>query len=449
MKTYDLVVIGTGSAGTTAATECARAGRRVAIVDKLPFGGTCVLRGCDPKKILVGASELADWAGRMHEAGVMRNALEIDWPALIRFKRQFTDPAPETRERELSQAGVDAFHGAAQFVAKRALRIDGEEIQAEHVLIAAGARPMTLNVPGEDLLKTSTDFLALEALPKRILFVGGGFIAFEFAHVAARAGAQVHIVEQAPRLLHGFDPDLVDRLVQATRELGIEVSVDTKATAFERRQGGVSVRAQRANQEETFTADIAVHGGGRVPDLEYLQLDAAGIERTKKGVKVNEFMQSVSNPAIYAAGDAADGGGLALTPVAAMEGEVAAYNVLHGNQRRVEFSGLVSAVYTTPPLTSVGLSEEAARDQKLSFDVHSSDMAEWYSSRRIAAKHAAFKVLVERETGRVIGAHVLGPHSEEIANIFSLAISANIPARVLKDALFAYPTGASDIAYML
>jgi glutathione reductase (NADPH) len=385
----------------------------------------------------------------MHAAGVMRSATEIDWSGLIRFKRAFTDPAPATREKELKEAGVDCFHAAARFTGKQTLQINAEELEAERVVIAAGAKPMTLNVPGEDLLKTSTDFLELESLPARIIFVGGGFIAFEFAHVAARAGAQVHIVEQAPRVLHGFDPDLVERLVQATRELGVEISAATKAIAFERQQGGISVRVQRGGKDETFSADIAVHGGGRVPDVDELQLDVASIERTKKGIKVNEFLQSVSNPAIYAAGDAADAGGLPLTPVAAMEGEVAAANVLRGNHRRVDFTGLVSAVYTTPPLASVGLSEEAARERKLIFDVHAADMSDWYSSRRIGAKLAAFKVLVEREGGRVLGAHILGPHAEEVANIFSVAIQANVPAQALKDALFAYPTGASDITYML
>jgi glutathione reductase (NADPH) len=449
MNEYDVIVIGTGSAGTAAAIACANAGRRVAIVDKEPFGGTCMLRGCDPKKVLAGAAELADWVRRMQQAGVIRSTLEIDWGGLIRFKRSFTEPAPATRVREYAQAGIAQLHGAARFTGKQTLKIDGDEVGASRIVIASGAKPMTLNIPGEQSIKTSTDFLDLEALPERLAFIGGGFIAFEFAHVAARAGARVQILESRSRPLHGFDPDLVDRLLQATRELGIEVHSETEATALEARGSGIVVRAQRNGNEEIFTADVAVHGGGRVADLDDLQLDIAGVKRTEKGVSVNEYLQSVSNPAIYAAGDAADGGGLPLTPVAAMEGEVAAHNVLHGNTKCVDFTGLVSAVYTVPALTAVGLSEDAAREKKIPFDAHAGDMSEWYSSRRIAAKYAAFKVLVERKTGHIIGAHILGPDAEEVANIFSLAIRANVPALALKDVLFAYPTAASDIASML
>jgi|SRR5579884_599398 len=449
MKNYDVLVIGTGTAGTTVATKCAHAGRRVAIVDERAYGGTCVLRGCDPKKIFVGAADLTDWARRMHDAGVVRQTLEIDWSGLMRFKRAFTGPAPEARERELAQAGVECLHGRARFTGAQTLRIDGEEFEARNIVIATGAKPMPLHLPGEDHLKTSTDFLDFDHLPGRIVFVGGGFIAFEFAHIAARAGAHVQILERDSRVLHGFDPDLVDRLVAATRELGIDVHVGTGAVAFEQQDRGITVHAQSNGREEKFNADIAVHGGGRVPDLDELCLDAAGVETTKKGVKVNDFLQSPSNPAVYAAGDAADAGGLALTPVAGVEGETAADNVLQGNHRRIDFSGLASIVYTIPPLASVGLSEEAAREKRLLFDVHASDMSDWYSSRRIAAKHAGFKVLVERGSERIVGAHLLGPHAEEVANIFSLAMRANVLPSVVRDALFAYPTGSSDIEYML
>ena len=448
-REYDLVVIGTGSAGTSCVTECARAGWRVAVVDERPYGGTCLLRGCDPKKVLVGAAELADWARRMHDAGVATGTLGIDWPGLMRFKRTFTEPAPAAREREFREAGIECLHGTARFISQRVLRVGNRELNARHILIASGAKPVPLGIDGEEILKTSEDFLSLEVLPRRIVFVGGGFIGFEFAYVAARCGASVRIIEQASRPLRRFDGDLVQRLVEATRELGIDVLLETKAIAFEQHGAGVTVRAQSEGKELTFTCDAVVHGGGRVPDLDALDLDSAGIARTNKGVKVNEFLQSVGNPAVYAAGDAADGGGSPLTPVASAEGEAVAYNLLNGNARRVDFTGLASMVYTIPALASVGLSEEAAHEKKLAFDVHAAETSQWYSSRRVNEKRSAYKVLTEKSTGHILGAHIMGPCAEEVVNIFSLAIRANIPASTLKDALFAYPTGASDIAYML
>jgi glutathione reductase (NADPH) len=449
MNMYDLLVVGTGSAGTAAALECAHAGWRVAVVDERPFGGTCLLRGCDPKKMFVGAADLADWARRMNQAGVTQAPVQLDWPGMMRFKRVFTDPASAQREREFDEAGVAKFHGTAHFTSAQTLRINDEEVSARYVLIAAGNKPLKLGVPGEELLQTSDDFLSFESLPERIVFVGGGFIAFEFAHIAARFGARTHIVEREKRPLRGFDADLVERVVALTRENGIEVHLETEVSAFERHGGEVAIHVKQGGKERTIACGAAIHGGGRVPNIDELALDAAGVERTKKGVKVNVFLQSVSNPNVYAAGDAADGGGLPLTPVAGMEGELAAHNMLHGNTKPTDFTGLVSAVYTIPALASVGLTEEAAREQRRDFEVRSGDMSGWYTLRRVAEKHGAYKVLIEKNTGDILGAHVLGPQAEEIVNLFSLAMRGAVPAQTLKDALFGYPTGASDIAYMV
>ncbi len=289
----------------------------------------------------------------------------------------------------------------------------------------------------------------METLPKRIVLVGGGFIAFEFAHVAARCGASVRILESEPVPLRGFDPDLVARLVAASRELGIEILLDTKVTEFEEAGGEIVVRAQSKDLSHAFACDAAIHGGGRAADLDALNLEAGGVERTKKGVKVNEYLQSTSNPRIYAAGDAADAGGAPLTPVAAAQGELVARNMLHDNANRMDYSGLVSIVYTIPALAHVGLGEQDARDRNIQYDVHTGDMSQWYSLRRLAAKTGAYKVLTHRDTGQILGAHILGPQAEELANIFCLSIRANVPVQVLKDALFGYPTGASDISYML
>lgn len=446
---FDLVVIGTGAAGSTAALKCSEAGWRVAIIDELPFGGTCGLRGCDPKKVLVGAAELVDWARRMHPFGVVTQRLELDWPALIRFKRTFTDPVPHEREDQLSDSGIVLLHGHAEFVDASTLSIGDRIVRARHVLIASGAVPMRLDVPGENLLTTSDAFMELDTLPSPIVFVGGGFISFEFAHIAARAGAQTHIIDSHPRPLGGFDPDLVDRLVEATRELGIQLHFETEVTGLERRGENIVVRGQRGDRDVEVTGAIAVHGGGRVANIDRLRLEAAGVERTQKGVKVNQYLQSASNPAVYAAGDAADGGGLQLTPVAGAEGEIAAENLLNGNRRAVDFTGITGVVYTIPALSSSGLTEEQARERGLRFTVKASDTSDWYSSRRIASKPSAYKMLIDEDEQVIIGAHVLDAHAEDLANIFALAIRARIPLAVLRETLFGYPTAASDIEYMI
>jgi len=445
---FDLVVVGTGSAGKAAAFAVREAGRRVAIVDSLPFGGTCQLRGCDPKKILVGAAELSDWARRMHGRGVS-NQVAIDWPALMRFKRAFTDPVPAQEEQALSAAGISAFHGRARFADRACLTVDGEALSATHFVIAAGAIPGPLRVPGEDLVITSDRFLELDRLPSDILFIGGGYISFEFAHVSARAGAKATIVHRGARPLEGFDADLVAVLVEASRAVGIDVQLNATVSAIERRGERMQVRAKQNGVERIFEADLAVHGAGRVPNIADLGLDEAGVTVTKKGVAVNEYLQSVSNSSVYAAGDAADGGGLPLTPVAGAEGAVVAENMMHGNAKKADLRVVPSIVYSIPPLAAVGLTQAQAAERGLRFRVVHDSMDSWYTSRRVDAKHTAFKTLIEEGTDTIIGAHVIGPDAPEQINAFTLAMHAGLKAPALRDLIFAYPTGSSDLEYML
>jgi glutathione reductase (NADPH) len=447
--TVDAIVIGTGSAAQSVAYKVREAGWSVAVIDSRPFGGTCQLRGCDPKKVLVGVSELADWSHRMQGKGISAPALSIEWPEVIRFKRTFTDPAPAENAQAFAQAGILARQGRAHFVDRTTVEVEGETFVGRYVAIAGGAQHATLRIPGEDQLTTSTQFLELDRLPRRILFVGGGYIAFEFAHVAARAGSQVRVLHRGSRPLQKFDPDLVGMLVEATRGLGVEVGLNTEVVAIERQADGFLVRARTPAQEQTFEADMVVHAAGRVPEIDDLDLEVAGVARTPAGVSVNEYLQSVSNPAVYAAGDAVDSGGFPLTPVAGMQGAIVASNLLKGNHRTPNYAGIPSVVFTTPPLARVGLTEEVARAQGLRFATNHADTSDWYTSRRVALRHTGFKTLVEEGTGRILGAHLLGEHAEDVINLFGLAIRTGIRAGDLKHAVFAYPTSASDLGSML
>jgi glutathione reductase (NADPH) len=241
---------------------------------------------------------------------------------------------------------------------------------------------------------------------------------------------------------------MVSHLAQATRELGIALHVRTAVQKIERGSGGFTVHASVDRTRQTFEADLVVHGAGRVPDIDDLDLEAAHVEREKRGVRVNEFLQSVSNPKVYAAGDAATKGP-PLTPVAAMEGEVVAANLLKGNHRPADFAAVASIAYTLPPVASVGLLEAAAKEKGLKFRVNHQDTSEWYSSRRLGARYSAFKILIEEGSERILGAHLIGPHAEEQINLFTLAIRSGIRSSDIEATLFAYPTGASDLSYMV
>lgn len=450
MQTFDLIVIGTGSAGSTVAHRCRKAGWNVAVVDELPFGGTCALRGCDPKKVLVGAADLADWKTRMSEHGVVRGDVRMDWPSLMRFKRTFTDPVPQSRKESYAKAGIAVFHGSARFTDKTTVRVGDEMLQGRFAHIAVGAKPMKLGIAGEEYLATSDKFLELDALPKRIIFVGGGYISMEFAHIAARAGAEVTILHRGKRPLEQFDTDLVAMLGTATRAAGISLELETSVERIEKNGGGFTVHTVSGGKPRTFVGDLVVHGAGRLPAVDGLDLEQGGVTHTRKGIVINEYLQSTSNPAVYAAGDATVvPGGLPLTPVAGYEGQIVAANMLEGNHATPDYSGVASVVFTIPPLATVGLTEDAAREKGLKFSVNTGDTSGWYSSKRVNAKHSGYKVLVEEGSGKILGAHLFGPHVEETINLFALAIRNGLTASDFKGMLWAYPTHASDTGYMV
>src|SRR5438067_6229664 len=243
VKRYDLAVIGSGTAAMVAAMRVRGAGWSVAVIDHRPFGGTCALRGCDPKKMLIGGAAALDHARRMQGNGIAGDS-RIAWADLMAFKRGFTDPVPGKHEAMYADKGIDAYHGHARFTGRNTLDVDGTAIEARYVLLAAGAKPVRLGIPGEEHLVTSEQFLELDALPKRIVLIGGGYIAAEFSHIAARAGAKVTILQRAPRLLTHFDPDCVGWLREAFTRWAIDVRTHTTVRSIEKRGATFLVRAQ-------------------------------------------------------------------------------------------------------------------------------------------------------------------------------------------------------------
>lgn len=444
---FDLVVIGSGTAAMVAAFRVRAAGWSVAIVDEKPFGGTCALRGCDPKKMLVAGTEVVEGGRRMQGRGVV-GQVNIDWGELIRFKRTFTDPVPEKHQQRYEDKGIAPFHGRARFTGPNTLSIDGSEVQAGHILIASGAKPVRLGIPGEEHVIDNEAFLAMEQLPARIAVVGGGYIAAEFSHIAARAGAAVTILQRGPRLLPQFEPELVRWLMEAFEAIGVDVRTNSEAVSIEECGGSLIVHSDSGGHKKSVAADVVVHAAGRIPALDHLDLPAAGVATERGRLLLNEHLQSVSNPAVYAAGDAAQVGP-PLTPVSSHDAKVVAANLLNGNQSRPNYAGVPSVAFTLPPIASVGLSEAQAREAGLAFQLKTERTSDWYTARRVAERVYGYKTLVEEGTGRILGAHLVGPHADEVINLFGLAIRHGLTADDLKSTMFAYPTGASDIGYMV
>lgn len=444
---FDLAIIGTGTAAMVAAMRVRQAGWSVAVVDEKPFGGTCALRGCDAKKMLVAGAEVIDAWRRLGGKGVA-GGVQIDWPDLIAFKRSYTDPVPELREHHYQEAGIVTFHGRARFTGGNSLAIGSTELKARHILIATGAEPVRLDLPGEEHLADNEAFLALESLPRRIVLVGGGYIAAEFSHIAARAGAEVTVFQRGPGMLPHFEPELVGWLMEAFAAIGVAVLTDTTVTAIEQRGNGFLVRAIRGEEEVAVEADLVVHAAGRAPSLARLDLAAGNVTAERGRLQLNDYLQSVSNPAVYAAGDAARKGP-PLTPVSSHDAKVVAANLIEGNHRKPDYRAVPSVAFTLPPIAAVGLGEAAAREAGLRYRVKTERASAWYTARRVAEPVYGYKTLVEEETGRLIGAHLVGPHADEVINIFALAIRHALTVDDLRSTTFAYPTGASDIGYML
>ncbi|MEX2516148.1 MAG: NAD(P)/FAD-dependent oxidoreductase [Gammaproteobacteria bacterium] len=445
---YDLIVIGTGTAASVTAFNCRKAGWSVAVIDQRPFGGTCALRGCDPKKMLIAATEVIDGFERMGAIDTVQGKARIDWAALQRHKRSFTDPVPDKREQAYGKQGIDAYHGRARFNGPDSVVVEGKTLTAKHIVIAAGAEPARLPIEGVEHLALSDDFLELESLPRRIVLVGGGYIGFEFAHIAARAGASVTVLNRGPRALTGFDPDLVALLVERTRTLGVDVRLGHEVKAVRKRGDGFEVEAQGPDGRVVIETDLAVHSGGRAPALEALDLDAAGIAHEKGRLTLDAHFRSTSNPAVYAAGDAA-GGPLPLTPVAALEAHAVIDSLLGKPGATVDYTGIPSAVFTLPALARVGLLEAEAKQQGLRFKAKHESVPGWFTARRVNESCYGYKVLVEEGSGRILGAHLVGPDAAEVINLFGFAMRSGLGVDAIRHATFAYPTAASDIESML
>jgi glutathione reductase (NADPH) len=255
-------------------------------------------------------------------------------------------------------------------------------------------------------------------------------------------------LQQGKRPLVQFDPDIVDIVMESTSELGIDLRCNAKVCGIEKIADGYSVAIDTPDGAQTVVCDIVVHAAGRVPNIDGLNLTAVGVDSTKKGITVSKFMRT-TNPNIFAAGDCADSGPN-LTPVSANEGRFVGKNLLAGKDvREINYPPIPSVVFTLPPVATVGLSEQAALDQGLDFDVNFQKTVGWYSSMRVGAKWSGFKVLVERHSGKILGAHLIGPGAEEQINLFAMAMGAGLTANKVKAMIFAYPSYASDLGSMV
>ncbi|MCT8393960.1 NAD(P)/FAD-dependent oxidoreductase [Weissella confusa] len=438
---YDVAIIGAGPAGLAAAEDVKAAGKSVVLIEKYLWGGTCPNYGCDPKKILLAAVEAKEHVDFLRGDGV-DGKVDINWEDLMGRKMRFTEAIPDKTVHSLDANGIGHIYGAAHFINEDTVIVHGDEdveVQATDWILTVGQRPAELGIPGAEYTINSEQFLSLAEMPEDIVIIGGGYIAVEFASIAAAAGAQVHLVVRGSELLSEFDEAFVDTLFDQLDDRGIRIYFNTEVTEVAKTDDGYSATLSFGS---TIPAGVVVRAVGRVGNNDTLQLENAGVEDDIHGINVDEFLRT-SNPHIYAAGDVANTSKPRITTVGYYEARYAA-SVILGHDQPIEYPAVPVVVYGTPKLAAVGVPTQYAEEN--GYSVRDIDMTNWFTYYRTGEPAARAKVVLDADK-KLVGATVLSAHADELINYFTEAINNKDGYQAIRDRLYAYPTPASDLEY--
>lgn len=441
MEKYDVVIIGAGPGGFTAAYALNKGNKRVAIVEEDLWGGTCPNRGCDPKKIFVSGMEAVERINQLAGKGFIP-VNSIRWPELAAFKRTFTDSFSGSFRKKLQNRGIETIEGTAKFLNSKQIQAGKQVIEADAFIIATGQRPGIPDIEGKEFLKTSTDFLDLENLPPRITFLGAGYISFELASIANAAGSKVTIIHHNDRPLKGFDGDLVSDMVEAFKKKGIRFVFNTDIRKVSRRGGQLLL----TGSEYSETTDYIVCATDRIPNIEKLGLENAGVESGRRGIFVNEYLQT-SNPAIFACGDVVDKKQPKLTPVATFEGNYAAGKILDTSLAGISYPPVVSIVYGSPKLAEVGITVSEAKSAPEKYEIREIDMTGWFNYRRMNEPVSRARLVYEG--GQLRGACILNNEADDLVNYLAILIEKGITREEMGHMILGSPTIAADLRHLL
>lgn len=440
MKKYDVVVIGSGVAGSTAAYRLRDGGKRIAVIEEDLWGGICPNKGCEPKKILLSALEVVERNNQLVGKGF--DPIEsLDWSELMDFKREYTDPFSETFKRDIQKHEIETIQGVARFVDSHHIQVEEETIEADVFIIATGQLPKILDIEGKEYLEASKDFLELDELPNKVTFIGAGYISCELAAIANAAGAEVTIIHHNDRPLKEFDEELVNDMVERYKAQGIRIdyNVDTQRVVKQGNQFVVEAEGY------SNTADYVVCATGTIPNLKELEIDTVGVEHTKRGILTNDYLQT-ANEAIYACGDIIDREQPNLTMVAIYEGCYVAERIL-GLENPIAYPPVASIVNGSPKLAHIGVTTDEAKENPEDYTIKSVDMSKWFNYKRMNDSVAKAKLVFEDEF--LVGASVLNSQADELINYLTLVIDKKVTHEELSRMIFGYPTIASDLAKLV
>ncbi|MDB5740440.1 MAG: gor [Alphaproteobacteria bacterium] len=448
---YDLFVIGGGSGGVRASRMAALAGKRVAIAEEYRMGGTCVIRGCIPKKLLVYASQFSENIADAKGYGWSFGDCKFDWPTLIANKDREIARLEGLYTANVEKAGVTIYQDRAVFADEHTLLLvnSGKRITAGKILIATGNRPTRdlgdadHAVPGGELCITSDDAFHLDKLPKRILIAGGGYIAAEFAHIFHGLGSKVTWAFRRDKPLHGFDEDMRDALMESMQQRELEVLPQSRFAKVEKRGDCLYVENDRGIGIECDQVLLAI---GRHPNTDALHVEKAGVELGRRGeIKVDDF-SATTNPNIYAIGDVTDR--LQLTPVAIHEAMCFVETVFKDNPTRPDHVHVASAVFTTPELAVIGLSEEKALLMGHAIDVYKSTFKPLLHTLGGRGVRTYMKLVVDAKTDKVLGCHIFGDHAAEVIQIVAVCLKMGATKKDFDGTIALHPTAAEELVTM-
>jgi glutathione reductase (NADPH) len=440
---YDLFVIGAGSAGVRASRVAAQLGARVAVAEDRFYGGTCVNIGCVPKKLFVYASHFADEFKDATGFGWTVGEAGFDWPSLITNKDAEIERLNGIYERILKNVGVEIIDERATVVGPHTVEVAGRRLTAEHILVATGGKPFVPDIRGRELASISDDMFYLENFPRRVTVVGGGYIAVEFAGIMNGLGADVTQLYRGPHFLRGFDDDLRQFLAQEMRKKGVDVRFNSTVECIEKRGDCLCVELDDGTE---IDSDLVLYATGRVANTENLGLEAAGVALSENGaVKVDgEFRTNV--PSIHAIGDVIDR--VQLTPVALGEGMWLARHLFGETTAPFDYADIPSAVFSQPALASVGLTEAEAHERHGELDVFISEFRALKHTLSGSDERTFMKLIVDRASDRVVGAHMAGPEAGEIIQGLAIAIKMGATKAQFDSTIGIHPTAAEEFVTM-
>ncbi|MBS3954447.1 MAG: glutathione-disulfide reductase [Methylomicrobium sp.] len=440
---YDLFVIGAGSGGVRAARTASGMGVRVAIAENLYLGGTCVNVGCVPKKLFVYASRFSEDFKASQGFGWSVAEPHFDWSVLLAQKNREIERLQGIYGGLLDNSGVSLIHGKAELLDTHTVRVGEQQFSCERILIATGGRPFVPDIPGKENVATSNEMFALATLPKRILIVGGGYIAVEFAGIMHGLGVKTTLCYRGDKLLRGFDDDVRTFCVEEMRKKGIEILFNTEIKSVEIKDSGFTVQTGEAVPLE---ADLVLYATGRIPNIAGLGLERLGVELSSKGaIKVDENYQT-NISSIYALGDVTDR--VNLTPVAIAEA-MALVNALYSDRPApVDYDNIPTAVFSQPNIGTVGLTEAEARKRYQDIEIYKSVFKPMKHTLSGLDEKTLMKMIVRQSTGKVLGIHMVGENAAEIIQGMAVAIRAGATKAVFDSTIGIHPTAAEEFVTM-